>query len=491
MKLRINILLFFHLLFFHLLFSAIAVSQKSSTFTLNDCIGYSLKNSPGADIAKQQFLQREYRYESFKAGYLPQFSLGSSGPGLNRTIGEILQPDGSIQFLPQSQLFANSSLSMRQLIPWTGGEITMSSGISRIDILERNEDFYWRTTPFQLNFSQPVFQHNSMDWDIKMEELNKLNSDSKYIEAMENVSIDITRKFFDLYIAEITTRNARKNVAINDTLFRISKGRFTVGKIAENDLLQNELGLMNAMINLENASLDYQKAHEELIIALGMGGRDNIVIIPPKEIPGFAVDADKALAMAIEKNSAIIDYEIESVQAGRSLDLAENSNDFSATITASFGLNQTAGNVPDSYRDLLDQERFNINFAIPVYQWGMGNAEVESAIANQRSVRTSVELRRRRFEMNVKYQVQNFKLLQKQVSVAAKADTIAARRFDLAKNRYMIGKIDMNTFFIAQNEKDNALRAYITTLRDFWVAYYRLRQMTLYDFEQDKAIRHR
>ncbi len=33
---------------------------------------------------------------------------------------------------------------------------------------------------------------------------------------------------------------------VNDTLYKISTGRFNVGKIAENELLQVELHLMNA-----------------------------------------------------------------------------------------------------------------------------------------------------------------------------------------------------------------------------------------------------
>jgi hypothetical protein len=37
-------------------------------------------------------------------------------------------------------------------------------------------------------------------------------------------------------------------------------------------------------------------------------------------------------------------------------------------------------------------------------------------------------------------------------------------------------------------EKDQAKRNYIETLRDFWIAYYEIRKLTLYDFENMKAI---
>src|SRR5205807_7900960 len=66
----------------------------------------------------------------------------------------------------------------------------------------------------------------------------------------------------------------------------------------------------------------------------------------------------------------------------------------------------------------------------------------------------------------------------------AKADTVASKRFEVAKNRYVIGKIGISDLFIAQNKKNQALTSYIQALRGFWTGYYRLRRVTLYDFAE-------
>ncbi|MDE3057397.1 MAG: TolC family protein [Bacteroidota bacterium] len=91
-------------------------------------------------------------------------------------------------------------------------------------------------------------------------------------------------------------------------------------------------------------------------------------------------------------------------------------------------------------------------------------------------------------EQKVTYQVAHFNLLQTQVAVAAKADTVARRRFEVAKNRYLIGKIDIPNLFIAQSEKDAARRVRIQTLRDYWSTYFRLRRLTLFDFENNRLL---
>jgi outer membrane protein TolC len=62
-------------------------------------------------------------------------------------------------------------------------------------------------------------------------------------------------------------------------------------------------------------------------------------------------------------------------------------------------------------------------------------------------------------------------------------------RFEVAKNRYIIGRIGMDNLYQAQTEKDQVLTAYLTALRGYWLAYYRLRRTTLYDFEANAPIR--
>ena len=60
---------------------------------------------------------------------------------------------------------------------------------------------------------------------------------------------------------------------------------------------------------------------------------------------------------------------------------------------------------------------------------------------------------------------------------------MALRRFEVAYNRYVIGRIAIDNLYIAQNEKDAALTQFVQALRGYWQAYYRLRRLTLFDFE--------
>ena len=74
------------------------------------------------------------------------------------------------------------------------------------------------------------------------------------------------------------------------------------------------------------------------------------------------------------------------------------------------------------------------------------------------------------------------------LAISAKADTVAAKRFEVAYNRYVIGRIAIDNLYVAQSEKDQALMQYGQALRAHWTAYYRLRRLTLYDFERGVPI---
>src|SRR5438876_956319 len=73
--------------------------------------------------------------------------------------------------------------------------------------------------------------------------------------------------------------------------------------------------------------------------------------------------------------------------------------------------------------------------------------------------------------------------------LVAKSDSVAAKRFEVAYNRYVIGRITIDNLYIAQAEKDQALVEYVRGLRGYWAALYRLRGATLFDFAAGGPIR--
>ena len=484
MKIRPHLLLSILLLFG----ASRSEAQVDTThLSLQDCIRLARANGPLGAMARNAYDSRQASYRAFTAAYFPQLSLRGDVPGYYRSINAITLPDGSSIFTPQSQASSQLSLSLSQKIPLTGGTLSLSSGLNRIDLMDSKSQYY-RSSPLSMSLTQPIFQINTMSWDRDAQELRYKMATRELAEAMEECAIDVTTKFFELYMASLNSSNAALNLAINDTLYKISKGRFNVGKIAENDLLQSELAYLNAQTQLENANVGLNRSQNNLMTALGLSPSAIVVLIPPSKIPDVEIDAMTAREQARQNRSDAVNFDLQRLTAERNVRQAKSDNYFNATLTASMGYNQRAPILNDAYNNLLEQRGFSLNFMVPLFRWGAGSSAVDAAIADQKRIEVSIDQQRHDFEQEVLYQAARLNLLRKQVIVAAKADTIAQRRFDVAKERYLIGKIDIPNLFLAQSEKDNARRANTQTLWDYWSTYFRVRRLTLYDFETKERL---
>ncbi len=460
----------------------IEIHAQKTSLTLEECVRLAHENGPASEIARSAYLSRFHRYESFHSGLLPQLSLQGTLPNIERAINSITQPDGSLIFRSQSQAQSSANLTISQQIPFTGGEVFVSSGLSRIDLLGDNPTKLWSVSPFVLGLRQPLFQLNNIEWNTREQNIGYDIAKKQFTEAMEDIALDAVARFFDVYLAQMNVENAQLNVIINDSTYRLSQGRYNVGKIAENELLQNELSSLNAQMALSSARIDLLNARQSLAIVLGVPHNQLPNVLPPDNVPSVSADSALALDAAARNRSDIRTIELQNVTATRTKVQTELNNGFNATISATLGLNQTAPTVPNALDNLLDRQTFSLNMSMPLFQWGRSSHENEAAIAEEQRAISSGNLQLLNFRQEITNHVQRMSLLEKQVGIAKKSGEIAQKRYDMTKNRYLIGKIDVKDLLLAQSEKDAALRTSTQTIRDFWTGYYRLRRLTLYDF---------
>jgi outer membrane protein TolC len=467
-----------------------AYAQQTQSLTLEESIEIAKDNSPISRAATYSLIAAKWRYKSFRADLLPSLDLNGNIP--NYTLGtQTINTVDGIQNVSFNNSNANLGASINQAILPTGGSVSITSRLNRLGIFRGESRYEWSSTPISIVYNQPLFQYNSLKWRNKIEPLRFKIAEKQYVEDLEDLSFTVAQNFFDVLIAKINVEIAEFNVTVNDSIFNISKGRFEVGNLAENELLQTELQFRNAETSLTNARLNYLRAEENFKALLGLDDDVVLNIEAPETAPDVELDFDKALALALENNSQSLQFRLNEIQANQAYDQAKRSGSFSANLRAEYGLNDTAIEFAEVYDNPGDLQSFNIGFQIPIFNWGKNIAQVKAARNQQLATANSIAYQRLQFELNVRSTVREFDLLKGQVGLAETSDNIAERRYDVAKNRYLIGKIDITNLFIAQNEKDSARRNYIQALRNYWTGYYNLRRLTLYDFETDSPIYYR
>jgi len=465
-----------------------AGAQQAPPLTLQDAIAMAQRQGPSAEIARDNRDAARSRNDAFNAGLLPQVTLSGNAADLNRGINPLTLPDGSTQFVSQAQNQSSLGLGIAQKIPLTGGTLSIGSQASRIDNFGDRSNRYYQTTPFFVSIQQDLFKPRTLVWDEKVQSLNAAVAERAYLEAREDVAGFIAGAFFDLYAAQMALGNAQANVNVNDTLYTLNKGRFEVGKIGENDLLKSELQLLRTRASLEDAKVQRDRAEAALRRQLVYPADRALTIVTPDSIPTIDADPDTAVVQALRNASAMEQNTLDETQAQRGITTARLNNRFNASLRASVGFNQTAGAFGQAYQSPLGKQTATLGITMPMIQWGAGHAEVEAAQADERRIAANNKARRDVLAEDARFSVLQLQQAQRNVLLAAKADTVSAKQFEVARNRYIIGKISNTDLYNAQSDKDQALLAYVQSLRTYWTAYYHLRRVTLYDFAAKQPI---
>ena len=137
---------------------------------------------------------------------------------------------------------------------------------------------------------------------------------------------------------------------------------------------------------------------------------------------------------------------------------------------------------------LLEARQFSVGVQIPLIQWGSRKESVQAARADQERVANLTHATLEQTAQDAHFAALQLAQAGRSLALSAKADTVAAKRFEVAYNRYLIGRITIDNLYIAQNERDAALTQYVQALRGYWVAHYRLRRLTLFDFAAGQPI---
>jgi outer membrane protein TolC len=460
------------------------------SLTLEEAIDIAQAQSPDALIAKHRFRSSYWEYKSYKANYLPQVQLDAVIPNIAREYRQIPVPDGPDIFQYNSLANYSVDLSIDQRVGFTGGSVFLRSSLSRLDNFYSDSTLTtYYSTPVVIGYRQPLVQYNSYKWDKKIEPLKYEKAKRRYLEDLESVSITANNHFFNLLIAQIEKDIAEKNMYNYDTLFRIAKGRFNLGKIAENELLQLELNYLRGQASVEEAALNYENMLFRLRSYLRIKDNVPIELIPPVNTVHNVIKASDAIEEAKKNTSTALEFQERLLDAESRVNYAKMDGRFDADLYLEYGLTQSAYTVPDAYTDPKDQQILTLGLSVPILDWGVAKGQIRMAESNRELEMTAVEQDVIDFEQNVFLEVMQFNMQKRQIDIAAKSDTVAQKRFDVTQKRYMIGKVnDVLELNQAQIDNDSAKLKFYSSLRSYWNNYYMLRRLTLFDFVNEKIL---
>ncbi|MCU0377101.1 MAG: TolC family protein [Bacteroidales bacterium] len=463
-------------------------SQEIKRLTLDEVIMLAAEQSPNALMAKHRFRSSYWQYRTFVAEYRPLLTLNGTVPNYSSAYNRVWNSSlGEYEYVAVNVLQTQGALSLTQNIGPTGGTISLNSDITHEVDFER-DSYKYITSPLNIVLTQPLFRYNELKWQKKIEPLKYEEARKTYLREVENVRIMAVQNFFSLALAQINREIAETNMQNADTLYQIAKGRYNLGTIAEDELLQMELSYLNAGTAINESEINLRDREIRLRSFLGFNQNVRLELLIPSYIPELEVEVADVLRLAEENNPDLIALERQLVEAQSSVAQAKAEKSLNANLTASYGLRDQDPDFNMAYSDPDRQQSVRLGFSMPILDWGLGRGRYKMARSSQELTQVQVEQSRIDFEQNLMLDVQQFNLQDDQVRIAAKSDTVAAKMFEVTKQRFLIGKIDVLELNNADTKKDQNKRSYIQALSNYWVYFFNMRSLTLYDFLNQKPL---
>ncbi|MGL5546199.1 MAG: TolC family protein, partial [Tannerellaceae bacterium] len=371
-----------------------------------------------AQAARHSYRAAYWNYRFYKANYLPSVTLSSS-PNLNKQINKVTQPDGTVLFIKQNQLTTDLNVQINQNIAFTGGNLFLKSTTQRMDEFEAKVKS-WNSNPVIFGYEQSLFGYNALKWDKRIEPIRYREAQKAYAETMELVASRACLYFFDLATAQANLDIATFNHQQADTLYIYAEGRYNIGTINENEMLQLELNKLTEETNMMNARIHVDDQMQRLRSFLGYNTEVVLQVVPDDRIPEFDVPLDKALQMAFEHNPDPDMFQRQVQESKSELARAKANAGLKADLYVQFGLSQTGNTFAESYKDPINQQYASISIRFPLLDWGRGKGRVRVARSNVDLVEIRTEQGLKDFELNVCKMVRQFNLQAYHVAVAAK-----------------------------------------------------------------------
>jgi len=465
-----------------------AASQEVRRLTLDEVVRLASEQSPNALIAKHRFRASYWQYRTFVAEYRPTLSLTGNLPDYSTAYSRVWNSvTQQWEYASTNVLQTSGSLSLAQNIGLTGGSVSLYSDITYEKNFETDGERYI-TSPLNVRLTQPIFRYNELRWQKKIEPLKYEEARKTYLRDIENVHMMAVQYFFNLAQAQINKAIAETNMQNADTLYQIARGRYNLGTIAEDELLQMELSYLNAGTAINESEMNLRDRELKLRSFLGFNQTLRLELIIPNEIPDLQVEVSEVLRLAEQNNPELIALERQLVEAQSSVAQAKAEKGLNANLTASYGLRDQDPLLNMAYDKPNQQQTIRVGFSLPILDWGQGRGRFKMAKSSEELTRVQVEQSRIDFEQTLLLDVEQFNLQDDQVKIAAKSDTVAAKMFEVTKQRFLIGKIDVLELNNADTKKDQNKRNYIQALNNYWTYYYNMRALTLYDFVNRKLL---
>ena len=486
---RYKPLLFLLIVFGWFSLASVSAQQTEITLDLARTVALANDSSLSAFRAKNMYMASSWEYLTFKAARLPSLTLYATPLRYNRDFTRRYDSEQNIDvYRRQQSLYSYGNLAAQQNFDLTGGTFFVDTKLGYIRNFGDQARSQFNSVPIRIGYRQELLGYNRFKWEKKIEPLKFDRAQKELISNLEATAETASAYFFDLAMAQAEHHLAQENRQNSERLYQIGEEKYKIASIGQSELLTLKLDRVNAQNSLQNTELRLKRAMFALAAYLNLDKNTKIALQLPDYPKDVFVNVDEALAFAKDNNPQYLEHKQRILESEQMLDRTRRESLFNIGVNASVGFNQIAPTFRDVYHNPLQQDILALTLTVPLVDWGVRKGRYNMAKKNLNITQLTAQENEIRLEEDVIMTVGDFSVQQQMIRSAEEAMELAKVAYEQTQERFIIGKADINSLTLSTNRRQEAQRNFISSLRNYWQSYFKLRKLTLYDFENNKPI---
>jgi outer membrane protein TolC len=465
-----------------------AAAQKG--LTLEQSLTVAESNSPTVMKTRLSLIRSQENLNVQLAGLKSKFAL-SVNP-LTYSQNRAYNTSSEI-FNTSKNIKSSGAFTIVQPILPTDATITLSDNFSYINTL-LNEQYPQSVgvrynNDIGISINQPLFTYNHIKLNLKTLQLQLENSQLSYAVQLLATEKSVTQAFYSVYQAQQSMEIAHQAFLDMIKNFEIVKNKANAGVSAQSEMVQAELNLETTRSTYENSQVSFENAKDQFKENIGYDMYEDIIVLPDISVDttikvdvAFAIDQGLKNRMELRERQITIESSLLDLVTVKAL------NKFNGNLNLAFGYNGNNSQLPNIYKDPVDNENVSLTFSIPIYDWGQEKSRIKAQEATIESNKVDLNTQHNDIIVTIRQSNRNLKNLINQIEIAKASVANAQLTYDLNLEKYKNGTLTGMDLSIYQNQLSQNKLNYTNSLISYKLELLNLKILSLYDFEKKQPV---
>jgi outer membrane protein len=493
MRLLLNSASVFFLSFF---ISYNIFSQQTYNLDLQSSIELAKEQSKTMLMLQQNLKKASFDMKAATSSFKTHVTMDMILPQYTETISQFVDTAG-ITYYPIRQNTMNGYLTITQPLP-TDGSLYIRSGAVSL------ADYYAKDRLAQISSSiglqQPIaaffgynqlqlgFKQSKLAYDLSLKQLKRAELDLVY---------EVSQSFFTLLSFHERLNIARISLDNQQEAFDIAQSKYKAGLIREVDALQMEVDLSAAINNYDLAGVEYNAQNAQFKEDLGINLRDSVIIKSDLSYNQVNVDAEKAVALALENRLELKENEITIELSQMEIKRRKANGRISGNILLNYnfiGVDQSKLPIPietsfsNTWQNLNNRRGsfgVGLTLSIPIIDWGENRAKVHSAQSTLELNKIQLDAERIDIERDIRTTVNRLQSSLRRLQLLEKNVIVAEKSFEISRKRYANGDIESQAMALERDRLNNAYTSRLDSYIIYKLLLSDVMRKTFFDFEKN------